>query len=545
MQVLHGFAEVGGEIVIGISRCGCLAICAPSRVEEVAVADVAVEEVLNWAFRRLCAVGPELRNVGEQAVVAEVAVGRGIAFVGKALLVSGLHVGNEGSEIFVALELVDRAENGINLFLRNVEEAPARVRALGVPHYECIVVAGAVQGGTFRRTIAGITDNGVFNQRGALDNEGILVLRINEVGFFGFFRGGHVRTSFVNHAEVALRVKVLHIIAGSVFLGNEFPDVLSILCRRRFGHFPRLSVGPVCLHAVVVNGIRLGAHRTEVVPAFLNGHCACLGGSNGGFAACYGCFGLFLRQVFGVQECLCGGIRINQFVVKFLADLSRFGTGVVEVGTFGEELVDGIREVVQRAHLLNLIDCPGVLAVAIAECGSLALGVSNELNDASALCGVGHAGFCEHECAQSFACSGTGPVGSLGFDSVGCIDVARLDREHEGFCLRSLEVHVVVRLRGGVEKILARRHEFHAIGRRRAVQVFACQLESNEVGVGNGGRFGGNAMEEVAAGAVGIVEGVRRARNNLGRRQLAAALEANSCVALLGITTKPDCEEKQ
>ena len=52
-------------------------------------------------------------------------------------------------------------------------------------------------------------------------------------------------------------------------------------------------------------------------------------------------------------------------------------------------------------------------------------------------------------------------------------------------------------------------------------------------------------MEEVAAGAVGIVEGVRRARNNLGRRQLAAALEANSCVALLGITTKPDCEEKQ
>ena len=330
LQVLHGFAEVGGEIVIGISRCGCLAICAPSRVEEVAVADVAVEEVLNWAFRRLCAVGPKLRNIGEQAVVAEVAVGRGIAFVGKALLVSGLHVGNEGSEIFVALELVDRAENGVNLFLRNVEEAPARVRALGVPHYECVVVAGAVQGGTFGRAVGRITDNGVFNQRGALDNEGILVLRINEVGFFGFFSGGNVRASFVNHAEVALRVEVLHIIAGSVFLGNEFPDVLSILCRRRFGHFPRLSVGPVRFHAVVVNGIRLGAHRTEVVPAFLNGHCACLGGSNGGFAACYGCFGLFLRQVVGVQECLCCCVGIHQFVVEFLADLSRFGTGIVK-----------------------------------------------------------------------------------------------------------------------------------------------------------------------------------------------------------------------
>ena len=195
--------------------------------------------------------------------------------------------------------------------------------------------------------------------------------------------------------------------------------------------------------------------------------------------------------------------------------------------------------------MVYLINCPSVLAVAIAECGSLALGVSNELNDAGAHGRVGNTSLREHECTQSFARRSAGPVGSLGFDSVGCIEVARLDGEHERLGLRSLEVHVVVRLRGGVEKILARRHEFHAIGRRRAVQVFACQLESNEVGVGNGGRFGGNAMEEVAAGAVGIVEGVRRARNNLGRRQLAAALEANSCVALLGITTKPDCEEKQ
>ena len=327
---MHGFAEVGSEIEIGICRCGSLTFRAPCRVEEVAFADVAIENVFDRTFIRLCAVGPKLRDVGDQSVVAEVAVGRGFAFVGKAFLVSGLHVGNEGSEIFVALELVDRAENGVNLFLRNVEEAPARVRALGVPHYECVVVAGAVQGGTFGRAVGRITDNGVFNQRGALDNEGILVLRINEVGFFGFFSGGNVRASFVNHAEVALRVEVLHIIAGSVFLGNEFPDVLSILCRRRFGHFPRLSVSPVRLHAVVVNGIRLGAHRTEVVPAFLNGHCACLGGSNGGFAACYGCFGLFLRQVVGVQECLCCCVGIHQFVVEFLADLSRFGTGIVK-----------------------------------------------------------------------------------------------------------------------------------------------------------------------------------------------------------------------
>ena len=200
------------------------------------------------------------------------------------------------------------------------------------------MVAGAVQGGTFRRTVAGITYNGVFNQRGALDNECILVLRINEVGFFGFFRGGHVCASLVNHAEVAFCVEVLHIIAGAVFFGNEFPDVLGILCCRRFGHFPRLSVGPVRLHAIVVNGIRLGAHRTEVVPAFLNGHSTCLGGSNGGFAACYGCFGLFLRQVFGVQECLCGCVGIHQFVIEFLADLSGFGTGIVQFAVaIGEE----------------------------------------------------------------------------------------------------------------------------------------------------------------------------------------------------------------
>ena len=185
------------------------------------------------------------------------------------------------------------------------------------------------------------------------------------------------------------------------------------------------------------------------------------------------------------------------------------------------------------------------MAVAIAECGSLALGVSNELHDAGAHGRVGNTSLREHECTQSFARRSAGPVGSLGFDSVGCIEVARLDGEHERLGLRSLEVHVVVRLRGGVEKILARRHEFHAIGRRRAVQVCTCYLESNEVGIGNGGRFGRNAMEEVAAGAVGIVEGVRRARHNFSGSQFATALETNGGVALLGISTKPDCEEKQ
>ena len=185
------------------------------------------------------------------------------------------------------------------------------------------------------------------------------------------------------------------------------------------------------------------------------------------------------------------------------------------------------------------------MAVAIAECGSLALGVSNELHDAGAHGRVGNTSLREHECTQSFARRSAGPVGSLGFDSVGCIEVARLDGEHERLGLRSLEVHVVVRLRGGVEKILARRHEFHAIGRRRAVQVCTCYLESNEVGIGNGGRFGRNAMEEVAAGAVGIVEGVRRARHNFSGSQFATALETNGSVTLLGITAKPDCEEKQ
>ena len=185
------------------------------------------------------------------------------------------------------------------------------------------------------------------------------------------------------------------------------------------------------------------------------------------------------------------------------------------------------------------------MAVAIAECGSLALGVSNELNDASAHGRVGNTSLREHECAQSFARRSAGPVLGLGFDSVGCIDIARLDGEHERFCQRSLEVHVVVRLRGGVEKILARCVKFQAIGRRRAVQVCTCYLESNEVGIGNGGRFGRNAMEEVAAGAVGIVEGVRLARHNFSGSQLAAALETNSIVTLLGITAKPDCEEKQ
>ena len=52
-------------------------------------------------------------------------------------------------------------------------------------------------------------------------------------------------------------------------------------------------------------------------------------------------------------------------------------------------------------------------------------------------------------------------------------------------------------------------------------------------------------MEEVAAGAVGIVEGVRRARHNFSGSQFATALETNGGVALLGITAKPDCEEKQ
>ena len=85
--------------------------------------------------------------------------------------------------------------------------------------------------------------------------------------------------------------------------------------------------------------------------------------------------------------------------------------------------------------MVYLINCPSVLAVAIAECGSLALGVSNELHDAGAHGRVGNTSLREHECTQSFARRSAGPVGSLGFDSVGCIDVARLDREHEGFCL--------------------------------------------------------------------------------------------------------------
>ena len=195
--------------------------------------------------------------------------------------------------------------------------------------------------------------------------------------------------------------------------------------------------------------------------------------------------------------------------------------------------------------MLNFINGPGVLAVTVAECGSFAHGVGGQLHDAGTYGGVGHACLREHECAQSFARRSAGPVGSLGFDNVCAVDTARLDGEHERLGLRSLEVHVVVRLRGGVEEVLARRCEFQAIGRRYAVQVFACHLEGHEVGICNGVGFSGNTVEEVAVGAVGIVEGVSLARNNIGGRQFAAVLETNSRVALLGITTKPRCKAKQ
>ena len=84
--------------------------------------------------------------------------------------------------------------------------------------------------------------------------------------------------------------------------------------------------------------------------------------------------------------------------------------------------------------MVYLINCPSVLAVAIAECGSLALGVSNELHDAGAHGRVGNTSLREHECTHPFARRSAGPVGSLGFDNVCAVDIARLYREDERFC---------------------------------------------------------------------------------------------------------------